>query len=195
VDVDTIATYDRIAGAFADQWWSTRLDQAMDRFLADVAAGVVLDLGCGPGRDTGWLAEVGFAAVGMDASFGMLAEARGRVDAVDVVRGDLVTLPFRSASADGAWVCASLLHLSRAGAATALDEVARVVRAGGAIFAGVQVGDGEVIKSSPAGDRHFTFWSPDAFAAAVQGAGFQLSHVGTEDAGPVTWVQVHGVRG
>jgi hypothetical protein len=67
VDVETVATYDRIAPAFAEPWWSTRLTAHRDRFSASARpGGVVADLGSGPARDTGWLGELGFTADGSD---------------------------------------------------------------------------------------------------------------------------------
>ena len=39
-------------------------------------SGPTADIGCGRGRDTAWLNENGFPAVGYDASEGLLAEAR-----------------------------------------------------------------------------------------------------------------------
>jgi ubiquinone/menaquinone biosynthesis C-methylase UbiE len=194
---ETVATYDRIAGRFADEWWSTRLAGPMSRFARSLPpAGRVLDLGCGPGRDTAWLAEQGFTALGLDASAGMVDEARRRVTDAGTafVRGDLVSLPFGARSADGAWVCASLLHLDPADALQALAEVRRVLRPGGALFAGVQQGEGDAIKRSDAGNRHFTYWSPVEFAAAVSAAGFEVETVSSDRAGDVRWVQVHARR-
>ena len=194
---ETVATYDRIAEEFARQWWDTRLTDHMERFVASLpsADGVVLDLGCGPGRDTEWLGSLdcASAAVGLDASAGMLREARRRVPGLVVVQGDLVSLPFARGSAGGAWVCASLLHLTPAEASAALADVARVLRPGGALFCGVQLGEGVGVKSSPAGDRRFTFWSAESFEALVSGSGFEVAatDVRTSDAAPVTWVSIH----
>jgi ubiquinone/menaquinone biosynthesis C-methylase UbiE len=192
---ETVATYDRYAARFADRFWSNRLVRPMLRFASSLpAGGVVVDLGCGPGRDTAWLAEQGFTAIGLDASGGMLAEARRRVDdASTFVQGDLVSLPFAPGSVDGAWVCASLLHLDPGAAIEALHEVRRVLRPGAPLFAGVQQGEGDTIKRNDEGERFFTLWSPVEFAGAVSAAGFEVEHVGSEPAADgVRWVQVHG---
>ena len=199
MDAETVTTYDRIAGRFAEQWWSTRLTAHMDRFCGAVTeGGVVVDLGCGPGRDTLWLDELGFAAVGLDASFGMLAEGRRRLGpSASLVRGDLVALPLAGARADGAWVCASLLHLTLEESAHALAEVARVVAVGGALFVSVQAGTGTATKSSPSGDRRFTFWDADRLAAAVEAAGFSVGAAETAPPDPATgvsWIGLHAVR-
>ena len=200
MDVETVATYDRIAQGFASQWWSTRLTAHMERFASLVRPGaVVVDLGCGPGRDTAWLGELGFAAVGMDASSGMLLEAKRRLgpSGVRAVQGDLVALPLASGCASGAWVCASLLHLTVAETAVALAEVARVVELGGALFVSVQAGSGTATKSSTSGDRRFTFWDADRLASAVAAAGFDVGVAEAAPADPstgVSWVAVHAVR-
>ena len=204
MDAATIATYDRIATAFAEQWWSTRLEGAMARFVGRLPEdGPVGDLGCGPGRDALWLASAyGRDVVALDASLGMLAELgrrRGRdgTEPVQAVRGDLSALPLASGSLAGAWVCASLLHLTRDEASVALADVHRALRPGGALFAGVQQGpDDELTKASPEGDRFFARWTPESFAAAVREAGFTVDEVGADadERAGVSWVQVHACR-
>lgn len=199
MDVETVATYDRIAGRFADQWWSTRLTSHMDRFASAVRpGGLVVDLGCGPARDVAWLDELGFVALGLDASFGMLAEGRRRIDpSVGLAQGDLVALPLASGSVDGAWVCASLLHLAVEETAFALAEVARVVSGGGPLFVSVQAGSGTGTKSSSSGSRRFTYWDGDRLAAAVAAAGFEVGVAETAAADAstgVSWIGLHAVR-
>ena len=200
MDVETVATYDRIASGFADQWWSTRLAEPMERFAAGVRpGGTVVDLGCGPGRDTAWLAEIGFTALGVDASIGMLVEALRRdvASTASVAQGDLVALPLASSCVDGAWMCASLLHLTLEESAAALAEVARVTVDGGALFVSVQGGSGMAIKSSTSGRRRFTFWDADRLASAVDAAGFDVADVRTAAPDPstgVSWVGLHAVR-
>jgi SAM-dependent methyltransferase len=196
VDAETVATYDRIAPRFADQWWSTRLTKHMDRFVESVLpGGVVVDLGCGPARDTEWLGELGFVGVGLDASFGMLVEAHRRLGAsVMVVRGDLVTLPLRSDGVDGAWMCASLLHLTPAEAAASLADVARVLATGAPLFVSVQAGAGTSKKSSTAGDRRFTFWDEEGLARVVRDAGFDVRLIEAAPADATTgvsWIGLH----
>ena len=51
-----------------------------DKFLRP---GPSADIGCGSGRDTAWLVQNGFAAVGYDPSEGLLAQARRLHPGVD----------------------------------------------------------------------------------------------------------------
>ena len=77
MDERTLATYDRDAAAFAQEWEEqpvpTDLHALVRRFFRP---GPTADIGCGSGRDTAWLNANGFPAVGYDASEGLLAEAR-----------------------------------------------------------------------------------------------------------------------
>jgi ubiquinone/menaquinone biosynthesis C-methylase UbiE len=195
VHAETVATYDRMAPSFAARWWSTRLSSHMERFSSAVTAGgSVVDLGCGPGRDTAWLAELGFSAVGIDASSGMLTGARQRVPSMAAVRGDLVALPVATGSVDGAWMCASMLHLDVDDARRALAEAHRVLRAGGALLVSVQEGSGSTTRSSSEGPRRFTFWDADSLAALVGRCGFVVDVVdaaGPDASSGVSWVAVH----
>ncbi len=75
----------------------------MRKLLGPVRGCRILDLGCGTGRHSVWLAAAGAIVTGVDFSEGMLAEARRKAGAelVRFVRQDLHDgLPFGSASFD-----------------------------------------------------------------------------------------------
>ena len=156
--------------------------------LGDVRGRNVLDLGCGTGRHTAWLAEAGARVTAVDFSAGMLEQARARVPTGDVrfVTHDLHDpLPFGDASFDAAvsgLVLEHLRDLSRF-----FVEAHRVLRPGGravvsamhpAMFLrGSQArftdpDSGEVVM--PGSLRHRI----GDFVMAVLGAGFTLRGVG-----------------
>jgi SAM-dependent methyltransferase len=77
MDERTISVYDREAAAFAREWCAQPAPSDMRALiLRFFRPGPTADIGCGSGRDTAWLNENGFAAIGYDASEGLLAEAR-----------------------------------------------------------------------------------------------------------------------
>ena len=90
-------------------------------------ARTLLEIGCGTGYFSRWLASAGFNVVGLDASWPMLAEARRR-GTLRCIQGDAAALPFRNRSFDVAALITCLEFLADPGAA--LIEAARVARHG-----------------------------------------------------------------
>ena len=121
----TRGTYDVIAA----QYLENARDRGVivphvDAFAAALTPGAgVVDLGAGPGLDTVLLVERGLRAVGVDFSMGMLRAGRREFAAVRI-QGDARRVPLATASVDGVWAKASLLHLQR-------DDVALAPRCGG----------------------------------------------------------------
>jgi SAM-dependent methyltransferase len=172
-----------MARTYAERWFGFRLHDEMARFTAHLAPGArVLDAGCGPGQNTAWLTEQGYVATGVDRSGGMLREARRRGVAAPLVQADLRHLPFRSASYDGLWACASLLHMPKRYARAALSEMGRVVDRG-ILYAAVKRGRGEAwVEDEGGGRRFFAYYDPDELRALVTQAGWKvLSCWQTED--------------
>jgi SAM-dependent methyltransferase len=60
------------------------------------ADGYVLDLACGTGRHSIPLSKEGYGMVGLDASLNLLRIAKKRWSQIQLVRGDMRFLPFRS---------------------------------------------------------------------------------------------------
>lgn len=131
---DVAALYDR---------WAARYDADANR-TRDVAAGAlralpapggtVLEVGCGTGRNTAWLAEVADAVVAVDISEEMLARTRARLRAAPVflVRQDVREgLPLADASFDAVVITLVLEHVERL--ENVLAECARVLRPGGTL--------------------------------------------------------------
>ena len=101
------------------------------KFLDMQPDDVVLDLGCGSGRFCVWSAETGAHLVGADTGTFFAREA---LSTVDLVVGELRKLPFADGSVTKAYTIDVLEHLSPDGLTATLDEVARVLQPGGALF-------------------------------------------------------------
>jgi malonyl-CoA O-methyltransferase len=100
--------------------------------LGDVAGLAALDLGCGTGRHSVWLASAGASVTALDFSAGMLDEARRKpgAGAVRFLVHDLhEPLPFEGASFDRVVSGLVLEHLRELGGFFA--EARRVLRPGG----------------------------------------------------------------
>jgi SAM-dependent methyltransferase len=173
----TIASYDRDAACFAARWGDLRLERALSAFAGRVAGRrLVLDLGCGPGRDVDFLGRLGCRVVGLDLSAGMLAQARSRLPGGAFVQADLRRLPFAAGCLDGIWACASLLHLPGEQFAAALADLARLLRRPvGLLYLSLKGGRGERWVSGPEGQPYFfAYYQPIQVEPALKRAGFRL---------------------
>jgi SAM-dependent methyltransferase len=173
---ETNASYDQVAAEFATRWGELRLERALDAFARRVGgARRVLDLGCGPGRDLEFLAQLGCRVAGLDLSAGMLAEARCRMPDTPLVRADLVRPPFAAACFNGVWACASLLHLPKARFPGTLAEITRLLRRPGVLYLALKGGQGEEwVGDSPVRRFFFAYYQPAEVEAALRRAGLIL---------------------
>jgi SAM-dependent methyltransferase len=100
-------------------------------FLAPAPGETIVDLGCGSGRALLWNRDLGASLTGVDIAPFFSREAR---DGVDLLLGDLRTLPFADGTFDKAWSLDVLEHLSPEALDGMLREAARVLKPGGALF-------------------------------------------------------------
>ncbi|MFZ5915657.1 MAG: class I SAM-dependent methyltransferase [Chloroflexota bacterium] len=181
----TIASYDASASAFAQRWFDYRLEEAVHRFASRLPAGaLILDVGCGVGRDVQHLSELGFAALGIDLSTGMLAEARRRVKAT-FIQADMRRLPFASGCFDALWICASLFHLPKTEAPHVLEECRRVLDRGH-LFLAVRRGKGErwMADLDKGRARFFAYYQPSEIKNLAEKAGLQIVDAWQNPPGP-----------
>ena len=66
---NTIETYDKIAEEYAKTWGDINLiKKYADLFLRFLKGRKILDVGCGPGRDSEYFSERGLEVTGIDLS-------------------------------------------------------------------------------------------------------------------------------
>lgn len=183
----TNATYDAYASTYANL--NPSVDPIRDylkRFMGMLNRpdAVVLDVGCGAGRDCAYFAGQGYRTVGLDRSGRLLDVAWQNLPGGRFLQGDMRALPFAPGVFDGLWVCASLLHLPKADAPSIMAELVCLLRPGGALYCGVKRGEGERWVVSPQlGDaaRFFAFYALDELTALLVNAGFAIVHTVVDD--------------
>ena len=127
----TAAGYDAVAQEYANHIFQELDDKPFDRaFLERFAAavpkaGLVLDLGCGPGHVGRFLAEHGRRVRGVDMSARMVEWARRLNPQLSFEQGDLRALAQESASADAVVAFYSIIHLQPEELPTAFAEMQR----------------------------------------------------------------------
>lgn len=133
--------FEREAGGY-EGWYATpagqRADQAERNILGWLlryfpSARSALEVGCGTGHFTGWLAGKGLRVVGLDRAPAMLTEAQRRSPGIPVVLGDAHRLPFRDGAMDLALFVVTLEFLDDP--PVALSEAVRVARQGLVVIA------------------------------------------------------------
>lgn len=186
-------SYDRLVSAYVarnDAETPPKLLPLLHQ-LADATGrcGQILDVGCGTGREMAWFESQGVRMCGIDLSVGMLTHARTKVQG-GLLAMDMTAMAFRDASFDGAWCCASLLHLPKADAKRALAEIRRVLTVDGMFVLLVQEGSGEgweesYVANSP---RYFARYGASELTQILDEGGFNVKHVATLSGRDCTWL-------
>jgi ubiquinone/menaquinone biosynthesis C-methylase UbiE len=127
-----------------DAWYATGLGAAAHRSELDLVAELAapapgeraLDVGCGTGVYTAWLAGHGLDVTGLDRDPAMLAAAHAKAPAARLLEGDATALPFADADFDLAVAVTLFCFLDAAQRLAAARELVRVVRPGGRVVVG-----------------------------------------------------------
>ncbi len=139
---ETIDYYNQNAAEFAaatDQIDMTALYAA---FLPLVkTGGLILDAGCGSGRDAAYFKHLGFNVSAFDASSALAKIASQRLKQPVAVQqfeqlNDLERY-------DGIWCCASLLHVAADNLVSVLGRLQQALKPGGVLYASFKYGEGE----------------------------------------------------
>ena len=130
---------------------SSRFEGPLDRAALELfvetalalGASPVLDIGCGPGRATAFLADRGLDISGVDISPRMIAEARTAHPTIHFDEGSLTDLPVADASLGGAVCWYSIIHTPLQELTSAWRELARALRPEAPLLLGFQAGQND----------------------------------------------------
>src|SRR5262245_38138423 len=148
---DTIAYYERHADSFVSATVSVDIASLHNKFLALVPeGGLILDAGCGSGRDSKVFLERGFRVRAFDASTQIAARASGLIGTpVTVLRFE----DFEECDCfDAIWACASLLHVPEVHLPTCIGNLWAGLKPFGVFYLSFKLGHGERAVDG----RHFT---------------------------------------
>ena len=138
--------YDLAANVYADKFLDElshkpRDIELLQEFASKVGKGQrVLDLGCGPGHTTSYLASLGLASIGVDLSPEMIATAKSHFPDIQFAVGDFFQLSESNQSVAGILAFYCIVHLQTAELVTVFREIYRVLKFDGVFFLSFHIG-------------------------------------------------------
>ena len=139
--MDSIDYYERYAIPYYEQTIDLDMSEEMQPFLDALPEGAeeILDLGCGSGRDSKTLDELGFYVTPMDGS-GKMCELAEIYTDQEVLRLRFEEMDFDEVF-DGIWASLALIHVPSEEIHTIMDKVLAALKPGGILYFSVYEGD------------------------------------------------------
>jgi SAM-dependent methyltransferase len=195
-DAETLEFYEGDIKAYAAQCMRLKPWGQIDAFMKKLpAGGRILDLGCGPGRDSLVFIEKGFDVMAVDGSSAMAREASSNLG-IPVQVVEFSDMPW-SEEFDGIWASASLLHVPRAALGSILALVHRALKPGALFYASFKGGE----KDGRDGlGRYYNYVDEDFLRQAyAEGGEWQDLMImerdgGSYDGAPTQWFHVFANR-
>jgi ubiquinone/menaquinone biosynthesis C-methylase UbiE len=182
---DTRVSYDTVAESYSEllagKLESDPYLMALLQLFAELVGRgrTVADVGCGPGRVTAALRDLGLEPFGIDLSPGMIAVARREFPDLSFSVGSMTQLPLADASVDGVLLWYSTIHVPDAELPAAFGHVRRVLRPGGTVLLGFHSGDSVHHKTSGYGGHpmsvHVHRRTPERLGELIGDAGLRVS--------------------
>jgi SAM-dependent methyltransferase len=192
VDADltaiTIQTYDDTAEGYAAKTMPIDTAPQILRFSSSLKKGdLILDSGCGPGRDAKRFNEAGYNVIGIDLSRKLLAYAENYAPKAVFLKRDVRDLAiFPDEIFDGVWAMSSLMHLPKSDFLPALMEHYRVLKEGGPFYLSLKRGIGEKLEHDArfgGAEKFFAYYGDEEVTDILKDTPFKIVHFDTSTTG------------
>lgn len=181
VSYDILA--ENYAAHFRDEMDKKPFDRKMLDWLIEKIgdAGIICDMGCGPGQIAGYLHSRGATVCGIDLSPEMVRQARLLNPEISFQTGDMLNLDtVADESFGGIAAFYSIVNIPRESILQALRELRRVLRPDGVLLLTFHIGQ-EVINIEEMLDKKvsldFFFFETEEIKNQLKTAGFELEEV------------------
>lgn len=172
----TLQHYQNSAQSFREGTWDHDVTQniaALLRHVQGEAPFVLLDFGCGPGRDLCALKGMGHAPVGLDGCADFVAMAR-EASGCEVWQQDFLALELPAERFDGIYANASLFHVPRSELPRVLRQLHGALKPGGVLFSSNPRGENQ---EGWNGGRYGSYHDLENWTRLLENAGFrELEH-------------------
>lgn len=118
-------------------------------FISHLPGKKILDMGCGIGVNSNFLASKGFDIIGIDASDKMLGNAQKLYPSITFEKRDIRQTTYPNCSFDGIVLAYVIEHFSDEGLLQLRDEITRLLRKDGLLFIASHEGNSEEIITDP----------------------------------------------
>lgn len=161
----TISYYDENAATFCEGTRNADMSETRGRFLQYLKPNaLILDAGCGSGRDSKAFMEGGYRVVAMDGSKEMCRQASAYLgQEVQCRRFEEID---EKEVYDGIWACASLLHVPYELLPKVIASLIAALVDGGVLYASFKYGEEE----REVGGRYFTDLMEDGWKKVLEEA-------------------------
>jgi len=135
-------------------------DLERKRFMKSIhIGGMILDLGCGPGRDALVFQKSGFNVLAVDGAEGMIEIAKSnglKTKLLKYSQLDMLNERF-----NGIWASYSLLHLPKKKLVGILYKIKQLLKPKGVLYASFRIGEGEEMRKDDrySGGRYFVYYN------------------------------------
>jgi cyclopropane fatty-acyl-phospholipid synthase-like methyltransferase len=164
--LDSIEYYNKYAAKVYEDTVDADMSEIMGEFLGLLEEGdTILDLGCGSGRDSLTMYDMGFDVTPLDASEEMckLAEIHTGLDVLLMAYEDM---EFEDVF-DGIWACGALVHVPKNEMPEILGRIHDALCTHGVLYMSVKKGEFEGFR----GERYFTDYTVDSLVSMMSRTG------------------------
>ena len=159
----TIDYYNLNAKNFIENTQNVDMHLAQDKFLHLLNEGaVILDFGCGSGRDTKYFLDQGYQVTATDGSAELcrLASVFTGIEVQEMLFQELDDID----TYDGIWACSSILHLPLNDLILVMKKIESALKNTGVLYTSFKYGD----YSGERNGRYFTDMTEDRFDEILQ---------------------------
>lgn len=178
-------SYDQTASQYQANTDKLQPETKCEPFLSHLQqAAHILDLGCGPGRDSKYFAELGYNVTGIDFSPNMIEMAKALVPSATFLVADIENLTFNNDTFDAVWASASLLHVPKQKLPNVIQKIYACLKAQGIFYVSMKKGAGEDLKSDTrygGVEKFWTFINENELKELLETSGFQILSQETHD--------------
>ena len=148
---NTLSYYNTNTSLFVESTQSVQMTEAWSRFTAKLpASSIILDFGCGSGRDTKYFLEYGYQVEAIDGSEELCKVASAYTGIT--VKNQLFTDLSEVQKYDAIWACSSILHASSTELVIIMKKIWTALRDNGVFYTSFKYGTFEGERNG----RYFT---------------------------------------